>query len=95
MVEIDIQYEIDDQPVNVDELEEDYELTETLLHTGEQIRQQVTHKLVDVHCDEHDRDPRVVVTATYSRETGQMELSYHLDTCCQMLLLRAVQALNH
>lgn len=95
MITIEVQYEVDGQPVEINALEEDYELGETLMHTGEQLRQQVAHKLVGIRCEEHDREPQVTVTASYSRDTGQFELNYHLDTCCQMLLLRTVQALNH
>jgi hypothetical protein len=95
MIAIDIHYEVDGQPVDPEALDDDYELAETLAHTGEQLRQQVAHKLDGIRCQEHDREPHVVITAAYTSDTGQMEISYHLDTCCQSLLLRAVQALNH
>ncbi|MBZ0277339.1 MAG: hypothetical protein K8I60_14435 [Anaerolineae bacterium] len=95
MLEVSIQYEVDDQPVDPDALDEDVELADMLAHTGEQIRRQVADKLAGMQCDEHGREPRVLVTATYSSETGQMELNYHVDTCCPPMLLRAVQALNH
>ncbi len=51
------------------------------------IRRQVADKLAGMQCAEHGREPRVLVTATYSSETGQMELNYHVDTCCPPMLL--------
>jgi hypothetical protein len=94
MVEVIVQFEVDDRPVTVDEVTDEY-LAEMLEHTGAQIRRQVERQIGEMRCEEHGGQPKVTVTGMYSTDSDQMELSYHVDTCCQMLLLRAVQALNH
>ena len=94
MVEVIVQFEVDDRPVTVDEIQDEY-LAEMLEHTSAQIQRQVERQIGDMQCDEHGGHPRVTVTGMYMTDVDQMELSYHVDACCQRLLLRAVQALNH
>ena len=94
MIEVTIEYEVDDRPTTPEEVSDEY-LAEMLHYTGEHIQDDVQRKLGDMVCAEHGGHPRIVVTSTYSTDTDQMELSYHVDACCQALLLRAVQALNH
>lgn len=93
MLEVIIEYEVDDRPTTPGEIHDEY-LAEMLEHTGEHIRQDVQRKLGHMHCPDHDRAPRVTVTSTYASDTEQMELSYHVDACCQPMLLRTVQRLN-
>ncbi|MEZ4669022.1 MAG: hypothetical protein R3E39_14040 [Anaerolineae bacterium] len=94
MVEVIVEFEVDDRPTTPAEVEDEY-LAEMLEHTGEQIRRDVERKVGDMRCAEHDKSPRVTVTGTYDTAAEQMELSYHVDSCCQMMLLLTVQALNH
>ncbi len=94
MIEVNVEFEVDDRPMTPEEVEDEY-VAEMLHYTGEQIQADVQHKLGEMTCDEHGGHPRVTVTSVYSTDTQQMELSYHVDTCCQQLLLRTVQALNH
>ena len=94
MVEVTVQFEVDDRPVTLDEVTDEY-LAEMLEHTSAQIRRQVERQVGEMRCEEHDSQPRVTVTGSYTTDTDQIELNYHVDTCCQMLLLRTVQALNH
>jgi hypothetical protein len=94
MFNITVQFEVDDRPTTPDEVEDEY-LAEMLAYTAEQIREDVRRKLADAHCPEHGNLPRLTVTGTYDTAAEQMELSYHVDSCCQMGLMRAVSALNH
>jgi hypothetical protein len=94
MVEVTVQFEVDDRPVTLDEVTDEY-LAEMLEHTSAQIRRQVERQVGEMRCEEHGSQPKVTVTGSYTTDTEQMELNYHVDTCCQMLLLRTVQALNH
>jgi hypothetical protein len=93
MNDITIVYELDGIPTEPDSVTDDY-LAELLAHSGEQIRAQVSRKLEAARCPDHDHLPRVTVTAGYDSGTEQMELHYHIDSCCQNGLLRAVSALN-
>ena len=94
MVEVIVQFEVDDRPLTVDEVTDEY-VADMMAHTSAQIQQQVERQIGDMQCEEHGGHPKVTVTGMYTTDTEQMELSYHVDACCQMLLLRAVQALNH
>ena len=94
MAEIIVQFEVDDRPVTIEEVADEY-LAEMLEHTRAQIERQVERQLGDMVCEEHGGHPRVTVTGMYTSDVDQMELSYNVDSCCQRLLLRAVQALNH
>ena len=94
MIEVTVEFEVDDRPTTPEEVEDEY-LAEMLHYTGEQIQDDVQRKLGEMTCAEHGSHPRVTVTSVYSTDTEQMELSYHVDTCCQQMLLRTVQALNH
>ncbi len=51
-------------------------------------------KFQTVICEEHDAAPRFTIHGVYDRETEQMDLQYHVDTCCQAFLLRVMQILN-
>ncbi|MBZ0282947.1 MAG: hypothetical protein K8L97_19565 [Anaerolineae bacterium] len=94
MIEVNIKFQVDGVEVLPTDVQDEY-LAEMLEYTGEQIRQQVHAKLDAVRCPEHGSAPRVTVTAQYATDVDQMELGYHVDSCCQQLLLRAVQALNN
>ncbi len=95
MTEVSIRFEVDGEPMALEQIDEQLELAELLEHTEAQIRTQVTRQLGDLRCAEHHQPPQVVVTAQYTSDTEQMELSYHVDTCCKPFLLRVVSALNH
>lgn len=95
MAAISVRFEVDGEPVLPEQLDDQNELAELLDYTQAQIKAQVARQLGGLRCDSHDQPPRVTVTARYTSDVGQMELSYHVDTCCKPFLLRAVQALNH
>ncbi len=92
--EITVQFEVDGLPVSPIEVEDEF-LAEMLEHTAEQIYRDVAHKLSGVRCPQHNKPAIVTVVGTYDTTAEQMELSYHIDSCCQIGLMRTVSALNH
>ena len=64
------------------------------LNTMGQIEKHVQQSLGDLYCEDHGGQAKVVVSGAYSLETEQMDISYHIDTCCKIFLLKAVAALN-
>ncbi|HEX2907582.1 MAG TPA: hypothetical protein VHO69_12010 [Phototrophicaceae bacterium] len=94
-MDIQVRFEIDGEPATPEQLADQYEIAEMLEHTGAQVRQQVEKALGALRCAEHDQPAQVIVTGQYVSDVGQMELAYHIDTCCKPFLLRAVHALNH
>lgn len=77
-----------------DPLFDTYELEMMLAHTKAQIEKQIQASLGNLRCEEHDQPPKVRVTGTFSRETEQLEVSYHIDTCCKPFLMQAIMTLN-
>jgi hypothetical protein len=94
MTPVDFVYQIDGQPLSPEQLADNYDLAMLFDQTQEQVRRQVQDRLGALHCPAHDQPPRVTVTLSHSEESGQTELSYHVDTCCQRLLLEAVSRLH-
>ena len=91
MVEVEFEWKIEDgDSLPLDE----YELNAMFEHTRQQITRQVEESLAEVHCPEHDQPPRVKIIGRYSHESQQLDIQYHIDTCCKLLLLESVQALN-
>ena len=48
----------------------------------------------DVVCGEHQAAPKFKVSGTYDHDTEEMDLQYHVDTCCHFFLLRVMKLLN-
>ncbi len=55
----------------------------------------IERKLAGLRCAEHGAEPAVRVVVSYDRAAEQMDVSYHVDACCQPFLLRVVQVLHH
>ena len=72
-----------------------YELEMLFEQTKGSIQAGLERKLADVTCDEHGKEPRITITGRYDHETEQMDLNYHIDTCCQLFLVRVVKLLNN
>ena len=80
------------------------ELPEAFLNAGElelmfestrrSIRSDLQRRFRDVSCAEHHRSPAFRISGVYDRQIEEMELQYHVDTCCQVFLLRVMQILN-
>jgi hypothetical protein len=91
---VEFVFQKDGEPLASDALADDYDLAMLFEHTQEQVRRHVSDRLGTLRCPDHDQPPRVTVTLAYLDETGQTELAYHLDTCCQRFLLDSVRRLN-
>lgn len=71
-----------------------YELDMMFDNTRRSIGGGLQRKLGEVTCDEHGEAPRFKITGVYNNETEQMDIQYHVDTCCQMFLVRVMRILN-
>jgi hypothetical protein len=52
-------------------------------------------KLAGIRCEEHDREPVITITGRYDGEQEEMDIQYHIDTCCQMFMVRVVRTINN
>jgi hypothetical protein len=71
-----------------------YEVTLMFDTTRAQITRLIEEKLGNLRCEEHGEPPRVTVIGEYSYETEQLDIQYHIDGCCNLLVMQAIQALN-
>ncbi|MCY3575435.1 MAG: hypothetical protein OXG92_01960 [Chloroflexi bacterium] len=90
-IEFELRAEGDELPdafLDASELEMMFAGTRTSL--GDSLRR----KFAAVKCGEHGSPPKFTISGAYDRATEQMDLQYHVDTCCQAFLLRVMQILN-
>jgi len=92
--QVEIRFQLDGEAVSLAQID-DEDLLDLFEHTADQLQHEVKAKLSAAPCPSHASIPSAIVTVQYDRETMQMELSYHVDACCQLGLLRAVAQLNH
>ena len=48
----------------------------------------------EITCAEHGKAPRFKISGVYDNALEEMDIQYHVDTCCQPFLLRVMQILN-
>lgn len=90
-IEFDLRTEGEELP---DAFLDSYELELMFDSTRQSIRAGLERKLSDVVCDEHHDAPKFKITGVYSNTDEQMDIHYHVDTCCQMFLVRVMKILN-
>lgn len=90
-IEFDLRTEGEELP---DAFLDRFELEMMFDSTRHSIRAGLERKLGDVICDEHHAPPKFKITGVYNNEDEQMDIHYHVDTCCQMFLVRVMRILN-
>lgn len=63
--------------------------------TKQSLGKGVERKLANIVCEEHGEEPTITITGRYSGSTEQLDIDYHIDTCCQMFLARVIKVLNN
>ncbi|MGB7341250.1 MAG: hypothetical protein WBC91_20300 [Phototrophicaceae bacterium] len=63
--------------------------------TKQSIGKGLARKLDGITCDEHGTEPTITITGRYSGSAEQMDIDYHIDTCCQLFMVRVVKMLNN
>jgi hypothetical protein len=71
-----------------------YEINMLFENTKRDLGGSIQRKLEGVVCAEHGKAPRVMLSGRYNQDTENMDINYHVDTCCQMFLVRVVKLLN-
>lgn len=71
-----------------------YELEQMFAGTERSIGASLQRKFANIVCDEHAKAPRFRITGIYDKAIEEMDIQYHVDTCCQRFLLRVMQILN-
>lgn len=71
-----------------------YELELMFDNTRRSLGAALERKFGAVVCAEHAQAPSFTISGVYDNESEEMDISYHVDTCCQYFLLRVMQILN-
>jgi hypothetical protein len=97
MVEVTFDIQVVDEDDALPEAErflDNYELDMMLEHTRSQLNTHIQRALAGMRCAEHDQPPAVRVEGEYHLDTEQLEVNYHVETCCKPFLMQTVMALN-
>lgn len=71
-----------------------YELEMMFDSTRQSIRAGLERKLADRVCAEHGQPPKFLISGRYDHASEQMDIQYHIDTCCRLFLLDVMRMLN-
>jgi hypothetical protein len=94
MVTIESEFDMDGT-IKEDPFLDRYELSMLFTQTRQSIERNLQRQLAGMTCDEHDKEPVVTITGRYDTEREELDIQYHLDTCCKMFMLKVVQRMNH
>lgn len=72
-----------------------YTLNYMFQQTKESMGRGIERKLDGISCSEHGEEPTVTITGRYSGSAEQMDIEYHIDTCCQVFMVQVVKTLNN
>lgn len=90
-IDFDLRVEGEELP---DAFLDPYELELMFDNTRRSLGAALERKFGEVVCAEHAQAPSFTISGVYDNEREEMDIQYHLDTCCQYFLLRVMQILN-
>jgi hypothetical protein len=92
---VNIRYDFDiDGALREDPFLDSYEISLMFEQTKHSMGQALERKLENVTCDEHGEPPTITISGRYDTEAEQMDINYHIDTCCKLFMVRVVKILN-
>lgn len=96
-MKIDVTFDIrvDDTGAPEELLLDDKAITQMIDNTKKQLGGHVESRLRKLDVPPDQQPLRILVSGVYALDTEQMEISYHIETDDQKLLLKAISALNH
>ncbi|MCU0513204.1 MAG: hypothetical protein MUE40_11605 [Anaerolineae bacterium] len=62
--------------------------------TQQDLGSSLQRRLAGVVCREHGHPPRLRLIGRYDQAAGEMDIQYHIDTCCPLFLARVIKTLN-
>jgi len=94
MAKVEFDFEIDGA-LQDDPYLDRYTINYLFEQTKQSIGKGLARKLADLTCDTHAEEPTITITGRYSGNNEQLDIDYHIDTCCQMFMVRVVKVLNN
>jgi len=71
-----------------------FELEQMFAGARRSIGGDLRRKFADIVCAEHAEAPKFKISGVYDISMEEMDIQYHVDTCCQRFLMRVMQILN-
>lgn len=71
-----------------------YELEQMFAGTRRSIGGDLRRKFAHIVCAEHAQAPKFRISGVYDNTIEEMDIQYHVDTCCQGFLMRVMRILN-
>jgi hypothetical protein len=93
MVKVEYDFDIEGA-LQEDPFLDSYEISLMFEQTKQSIGKGLERKLEGITCDEHEDSPTITITGRYDGESEQMDINYHVDTCCKMFMVRVIKILN-
>lgn len=93
-LQITFDVQVDETDMQDDPWLDAYETRMMLDNTRHQLESHVKHALGDLTCPEHAKHAHVTINGVYNAETEELDVSYNVDTCCQLFLMQCIAALN-
>lgn len=72
-----------------------YEVQLMFDQTKQSLGKALDRKLANTTCDEHGEPPTITLTGRYDTEREEMDVQYHVDTCCKLFMVRVIKTLNN
>lgn len=62
--------------------------------TRRSLSESIQRRFHDLVCGEHGEAPSFKISGVYDRCQEELDIQYHVDTCCRFFLLRVMRELN-
>lgn len=92
-LEIDFDFRVEGEAL-ADPFLDRYELELMFESTRQSIGAGLQRRFAHIVCEDHTAAPRFTISGVYDNGLEEMDIQYHVDTCCQRFLLRVMQILN-
>lgn len=93
MAEIAFDIQIEGE-MSDDQLLDQEEIDMLLDSTRAQIREHILRRLGSYTCSEHGQPPKILVSGKFSLETEQLEYSYNIEACCNLMTMQTASLLS-
>lgn len=93
---LDITYDFEvDGTLREEAFLDEYQVSQMFEQTKRSLEQSLRSKLEGLECREHHEAPRITIVGRYDAEREEMDIRYHVDTCCKLFLAQVIKMLNH
>jgi hypothetical protein len=72
-----------------------YELSMLFEQTRRSMAAALQRQLNGMTCETHNKEPVITITGRYDTDREELDIQYHLDTCCKLFMLRVIQRMNN